>query len=996
MNGDCVSREHDEYQYLDCVRRIINTGTKKNDRTGTGTLSIFGVQMRFNLRDDSLYSCHKFTKGTLPLFTTKRVYWKGVLKELLWFIRGSTDARELQKDGVRIWDGNSSREFLDSLGFADRDEGDLGPVYGFQWRHCGAEYLDMHHDYSGQGVDQLQNVIDLLKKDPDSRRILLSAWHVPDIDKMALPPCHLLSQFYVANGELSCGLYQRSADMGLGVPFNVASYAALTHMIAATVGLKTGDFVHTIGDAHVYVNHVEPLKEQLTRQPRPFPKLVITREKIESIDDFKYEDFEPFRLCDGIEQKAANIITDSGHTVESLSKTALPYLKKHDRHRHAFKMDVSLHNCLMYLIARFPTEASIVSSVFLELMSHEPEWKPKSIFDCGSKMNTVLWAAYHHWPELEEMFCVEFNKNMLDLAEKFLPDDFFEGVESKRKSLFYRQFLPACSEPQFDIVVSSHTTKSILSENGELVKRTLPILWEKTGKYLVIIESGSRSGFLSLNRIRQHLLDVGAELVAPCPHSHQCPRLNSDASIPCSFGAPFKGFSFARASMGDANSGVEKYSYLIFRKPDAGTNACSQKEERMSRLLAPTLRRHRHAVLRLCCPDGNLREVTASRGKTEGLKRDLWRYAKLSEWGDRIPVTVSDKIDFEPIVKRVMSLKVAIARHRALVAVGLQTCVLIVVYFVFSIGLTFYQKRLIHQFPFPLSVVVCHVIVKFCLAALLRRSSCTERTVLSWPTYCRAVAVTAVSSAFDIGFSNWSFEFITVSLYTMTKSTSIVFILIFSVCLGLEKPKSSLGIIVACISVGLVLFNYESTQFHAFGFMLVLSASFLSGVRWSYAQLVMQSKSSLDNPVDMVYHVQPWMLLALLPFSAIVEGRALVTSSQGFAANPSVGLGTLGSVVIGAFVAFAMELSEYLLVARTSSLTLSIAGVWKEILTLVLDFRINKSKFSLLNLLGLVIVFTGIIVHLIVKARDIDKTSVKREVSTVDDDSEIALLDVAQ
>jgi thymidylate synthase len=172
------------------------------------------------------------------LFTTKRVFWKGVLTELLWFIRGSTDARELQAEGVHIWDGNSSREFLDGRGFTDRQVGDLGPVYGFQWRHCGAEYTTMDADYSGKGVDQLKSVIDTLRKDPDSRRIIMSAWHVPDIDKMALPPCHILAQFYVANGELSCGLYQRSADMGLGVPFNVASYAALTHMIARVVGLK--------------------------------------------------------------------------------------------------------------------------------------------------------------------------------------------------------------------------------------------------------------------------------------------------------------------------------------------------------------------------------------------------------------------------------------------------------------------------------------------------------------------------------------------------------------------------------------------------------------------------------------------------------------------------------------------------------------------------------------------------------------------------------------
>ncbi|KAM6217505.1 thymidylate synthase [Rhynchocyon petersi] len=236
---------HGELQYLGQVEHILRCGVRKEDRTGTGTLSVFGMQARYSLRDE------------FPLLTTKRVFWKGVLEELLWFIKGSTNAKELSSKGVKIWDANGSRDFLDSLGLSSREEGDLGPVYGFQWRHFGAEYKDMNSD----------------------------------LPQMALPPCHALCQFYVVNGELSCQLYQRSGDMGLGVPFNIASYALLTYMIAHVTGLKPGDFVHTLGDAHVYLNHVEPLKVQLQREPRPFPKLKILR-KVETIDDFKTEDFQ--------------------------------------------------------------------------------------------------------------------------------------------------------------------------------------------------------------------------------------------------------------------------------------------------------------------------------------------------------------------------------------------------------------------------------------------------------------------------------------------------------------------------------------------------------------------------------------------------------------------------------------------------------------------------------------------------------------------------------
>jgi thymidylate synthase len=246
---------------------------------GVGTVSIFGAQMRFNLRDQ------------FPLLTTKRVFWRAVAEELLWFIKGSTDAKLLQAKNVRIWDGNSTREFLDASGFHDRQVGDLGPVYGFQWRHFGAKYKTCDDEYQGQGVDQLKDVIERIKANPNDRRIILSAWNPVDIPQMALPPCHCLVQFYVANGELSCQLYQRSADMGLGVPFNIASYALLTYMIAHVTNLKPGDFVHTFGDAHIYTNHIGPLEEQIERKPRPFPQLNIKRQ-VTNIDDFKFEDFE--------------------------------------------------------------------------------------------------------------------------------------------------------------------------------------------------------------------------------------------------------------------------------------------------------------------------------------------------------------------------------------------------------------------------------------------------------------------------------------------------------------------------------------------------------------------------------------------------------------------------------------------------------------------------------------------------------------------------------
>jgi dihydrofolate reductase/thymidylate synthase len=275
-----VEPRHEEYQYLDIVREIIEEGNEKGDRTGVGTFSKFGCQMRFSLRD-----------GRFPLLTTKRVFWRGVAEELLWFIAGHTNANLLQEKGIHIWDGNGSRKYLDSIGLNHREEMDLGPVYGFQWRHWGAKYIDMHTDYTNKGFDQLADCIDKIKNNPTDRRIVMSAWNPSDLKEMALAPCHLLCQFYVANGELSCQMYQRSCDMGLGVPFNIASYALLTCMVAHVCGLKPGEFVHVLGDAHVYKNHVEALKQQLNREPREFPILRIKR-NVTDIDDFKFEDFE--------------------------------------------------------------------------------------------------------------------------------------------------------------------------------------------------------------------------------------------------------------------------------------------------------------------------------------------------------------------------------------------------------------------------------------------------------------------------------------------------------------------------------------------------------------------------------------------------------------------------------------------------------------------------------------------------------------------------------
>ncbi|KAI9502973.1 thymidylate synthase/dCMP hydroxymethylase domain-containing protein [Coemansia spiralis] len=276
----------EEKQYLDLIREILDKGERRGDRTGTGTIALFAPpQLRFNLADN-----------VFPLLTTKRVFWRGVVEELLWFIRGQTDANILNDRDIHIWDGNASREFLDSRGLSHRREGDLGPVYGFQWRHFGAKYVDADTDYAGRGVDQLAEVIRTIRENPTDRRIIISAWNPADMAFMALPPCHMFAQFFVSNpgtkqATLSCQMYQRSCDVGLGVPFNIASYALLTCMIAQITGLKPGYFVHCMGDTHIYSNHVDALKVQLEREPRSFPKLIIRRTP-ENIEDFTIDDFE--------------------------------------------------------------------------------------------------------------------------------------------------------------------------------------------------------------------------------------------------------------------------------------------------------------------------------------------------------------------------------------------------------------------------------------------------------------------------------------------------------------------------------------------------------------------------------------------------------------------------------------------------------------------------------------------------------------------------------
>lgn len=269
-----------ELQYINLIKHILKNGISKDDRTGIGTLSIFSYNMTFNLRE------------SFPLLTTKKVYWKGVVEELLWFISGSTDSNVLKEKGVRIWEGNSSREFLDSRGLSHYDQGDIGAGYGFQWRHFGAKYTNMYDSYEGKGIDQLKDVIYKIKNTPDDRRIIMSAWNPTDLDKMALPPCHIFVQFWVDSNkkELHSQMYQRSCDVGLGVPFNIASYALLTCIIAKLCDLTPGDFHYCMGDTHIYKNHIDAIKLQITRDPYDFPKINI--KDITDIDNIKFDDIE--------------------------------------------------------------------------------------------------------------------------------------------------------------------------------------------------------------------------------------------------------------------------------------------------------------------------------------------------------------------------------------------------------------------------------------------------------------------------------------------------------------------------------------------------------------------------------------------------------------------------------------------------------------------------------------------------------------------------------
>jgi len=276
---------HPEHQYLNLVKDILANGSfRGNERTGTGTYAVFGRTMRFSLDN-----------WTIPLLTTKKVNWNAIVQELLMFIAGDTDTSKLSAKGIKIWEGNTSRKFLDSMGLSNYKEGDAGPIYGFQWRHWGAIYRGCDADYKDIGVDQLSQVTDKIRNKPQDRRLIVSSYNMTDISKMALPPCHVLFQFYVDKGKLSCQMYQRSADMGLGVPFNMASYGLLTCMMAKVCGLDPGEFIHVLGDAHIYKNHVDAMKLQLTRVPRhPFPRVGINRmtSDLKYLQDIKAEDIQ--------------------------------------------------------------------------------------------------------------------------------------------------------------------------------------------------------------------------------------------------------------------------------------------------------------------------------------------------------------------------------------------------------------------------------------------------------------------------------------------------------------------------------------------------------------------------------------------------------------------------------------------------------------------------------------------------------------------------------
>lgn len=271
----------EEYKFISLMDDIIQNGELREDRTGTGTKSVFGRQIKFDISE------------YCPVMTTKKIPWKHCIEELLWFLRGDTDVKKLSQKGVKIWNGNSSRDFLDNRNLQHLDEGDIGPGYGFQWRHSGANYQDCKSNYDGMGVDQIENIIKMLKDDPFSRRIILNAWNPSNIEQMALPPCHCFAQFFVSNDkELSCHMYQRSVDTFLGFPWNILSYSILTKILAMKTGLKAKELTISTGDTHIYSNHIDKALLQISRTPSPnFPKLVLC-------DSIKEKSFEEITICD--------------------------------------------------------------------------------------------------------------------------------------------------------------------------------------------------------------------------------------------------------------------------------------------------------------------------------------------------------------------------------------------------------------------------------------------------------------------------------------------------------------------------------------------------------------------------------------------------------------------------------------------------------------------------------------------------------------------------
>ncbi|KAI8445976.1 thymidylate synthase/dCMP hydroxymethylase domain-containing protein [Phakopsora pachyrhizi] len=307
-NSGTDQNVHQEQQYIDLVRHVMSSGQTRPDRTGTGVRSVFAPpQLRFDLSDSKL-----------PILTTKKVFTKSIIHELLWFIKGSTDSNELSCLGVKIWNQNGSRDFLDRLGFEKRQEGDLGPIYGFQWRHFGADYVDFRTDYTGKGVDQLQNCIEKIISNPTDRRIILTAWNPKDLKLMALPPCHMFCQFYVTlpdesnpKPRLSAILYQRSADIGLGLPFNITSYALLVHMIAQITDCQASELIIQLGDAHIYNDHIQQLELQIERELcYEFPRLRLNP-NVKDIDGFRFDDFEILNYQS--HPKIGNLLSLSNH-----------------------------------------------------------------------------------------------------------------------------------------------------------------------------------------------------------------------------------------------------------------------------------------------------------------------------------------------------------------------------------------------------------------------------------------------------------------------------------------------------------------------------------------------------------------------------------------------------------------------------------------------------------------------------------------------------------